>query len=85
MQFEIKSIGREYLVRYTTEMLKQDVEIRSAWKNELGVEVIPFDGTAFNKVMLDNAGVQKVRADWVAKVQAAGFEPADIVDELTVK
>jgi TRAP-type C4-dicarboxylate transport system substrate-binding protein len=85
VQYEIKSIGREYLVRYTTEMLKQDVDIRIAWKNELGVEVIPFDSEAFNKAMLADPGVQKVRADWVAKVQAAGFEPAAVIDALTSK
>lgn len=85
VQYEIKSIGREYLLRYTTEMLKQDVEIRAAWKNELGVEVISFDGAAFNKAMLADAGVQKVRADWVAKVEAAGFEPSAVVDALTAK
>jgi TRAP-type C4-dicarboxylate transport system substrate-binding protein len=85
VQLEIKSIGSEYLVRYTTEMLKQDVEIRKAWKGELGVEFITIDGAAFNKAMLADAGVQKVRADWVAKVQAAGFEPDAIVEVLTAK
>jgi TRAP-type C4-dicarboxylate transport system substrate-binding protein len=83
IQYEIRSIGREYLVRYTTEMLKQDEEIRAAWKGDLGVEVIPFDGAAFTRMVLASPAVKKVREQWAEKVKATGFDPAGVMATLS--
>ena len=81
VQTELESIGREYLVRYTVEMQKQEDEIRREWR-EGDVEVIQFPAEEFLKTVMDAPAVQQVRQEWIDKAKSAGLEPDDIVSAL---
>jgi TRAP-type C4-dicarboxylate transport system substrate-binding protein len=47
IQAEIESIGREYLVRYTTLMLQDEQRVLNEWREEGTVEVIDFPRDEF--------------------------------------
>jgi TRAP-type C4-dicarboxylate transport system substrate-binding protein len=68
LQETMLSIGREYLVRYTTEMLKAEQAVYDAWE-ESGVEIIHFPANAFIETVMEAKGVQAVRQDWANRVK----------------
>lgn len=76
----LDQLGTDYMVEYSAVLKAEEVKVRDLWKGDLGVTVLPFPGEELT-ALIDDAGVQAVRAEWEAKAEAAGV-PAD---EITAK
>lgn len=84
VQTEIESIGREYLFRYTTEMMAAEQEIRQGWNQSGSVEIIPFPTEEFYQVVNNSEAISDVRAQWVATVSPTGLDVGPIVGALSI-
>jgi TRAP-type transport system periplasmic protein len=85
IQYEIESIGREYLLRYSTEMLKEAQNIRREWVESGDVEIIQFPADEFNAVVGASERITQVRAEWVETVAPSGLDVDPILDALRVE
>lgn len=85
IQFEIESIGREYLLRYSTEMIQATQEIRRNWVESGQVEIIPFPADEFNAMVNASTRISDIRASWVETVTPSGLEVAPILEALRVR
>jgi len=75
----IDGLGREYAMRYTTELDVLTKKIYEGWKKK-GVTVSRLPKEQFAKV-LDFPAVKAVREKWIAKAKAAGVPAEDIAKD----
>ncbi len=76
----IDGLGREYAMRYTTELDIIGKKVMEEWPKK-GVTVIKLPKEAFTK-LVDFPAVQAVRKKWVEKAKAAGVPAEAIVKDL---
>lgn len=74
----VDQLGRDYLVEYARVLDEDDTRVRELWKGDLGVEVVDF-ATEELMAVIDDAGVQAVRQEWIEKGNAAGVPTDEIV------
>lgn len=74
----LDGLGREYAMRYTTELDIIGKKVRQGWKKK-GVTVIKLPKDSFTKLVSFPA-VQAVRKKWTEKAKAAGLSPSEIED-----
>jgi TRAP-type C4-dicarboxylate transport system substrate-binding protein len=75
----LDGLGREYAMRYTTDLDILTKKIYAGWKAK-GVTVIRLPKEQFAKI-IDFPAVKAVRQKWVDKAKAAGVSTDDIVNE----
>jgi TRAP-type C4-dicarboxylate transport system substrate-binding protein len=75
----LDGLGREYAMRYTTDLDILTKKIREGWKKK-GVTVIHLPKEQFARV-IDFPAVQAVRKKWIEKAKAAGVPAEEIADE----
>ncbi|PQO24198.1 hypothetical protein C2I36_03735 [Rhodobacteraceae bacterium WD3A24] len=84
LQVELESIGREYLVRYTTEMLAAEQEIRQEWTETGSVEIIDFPAEEFYELANNSEAISEVRREWVETVEPTGLDVEPILEALSI-
>ncbi|MCP1200584.1 TRAP transporter substrate-binding protein DctP [Notoacmeibacter sp. MSK16QG-6] len=77
----VDQLGHDYLIEYSRMLDEDDTRVRELWKGDLGVEVIDFPEGEL-EALVDNEGVQAVRAEWVEKAEALDVPVEDIVGRL---
>lgn len=77
----LDQLGKDYIVEYGRMLSEDQDKVRAAWKDELGVEVMPFPAEEL-VLLADDPKVQAVRKEWQAKAEAAGLPVADVVSRL---
>lgn len=77
----VDQLGKDYLIEYTRILDEDAARVREEWKGDLGVEVIPFPRDQLAGIV-DDAGIQAVREEWIAKAKGTGMETDAIVNEL---
>ncbi|MCA0922555.1 C4-dicarboxylate TRAP transporter substrate-binding protein [Pseudooceanicola nanhaiensis] len=80
----VDQLGKDYLVEYARVLDEDAARVRELWKGDLGVEVIPFPEEELLSV-IDDAGVQGVRQEWIDKANAAGVPAEEIVKAFDFK
>lgn len=85
VQYEMESIGREYLLRYSTEMIKDALAIRQQWTDSGQVEIISFPADEFNQVVGASDRIREVRQRWVETVTPTGLDVEPILEALRVR
>lgn len=75
----VDQLGRDYLREYTRVLAEDVARVRALWAGELGVEVIHFPVEEFLSV-LNDPGIQSVRAEWIERARAAGLPADEIVE-----
>ncbi|SDI23239.1 TRAP transporter substrate-binding protein DctP [Alloyangia pacifica] len=73
----VDQLGKDYLVEYARVVDEDAARVRELWKGDLGVEVIPFPKEELLGV-LEDAGVQEVRQEWIDKANALGVPAEEI-------
>jgi TRAP-type transport system periplasmic protein len=81
-QAVVNQLGKDYLVEYARVLDEDGARVRELWKGDLGVEVIDFDVSQLYDLIGDD-GIQAVRAEWIAKANAAGLPADEIAKSLT--
>jgi len=76
----LEGLGREYAMRYSTELEIQTNKILADWKTK-GLKVLDFP-VAEAASLVNDPGVQEVRKTWIEKANAAGLPGAAIAAEL---
>jgi len=77
----LDQLGTDYMVEYAAMLKAEEVKVRELWQGELGVTVLPFPGEELT-ALIEDAGVQAVRAEWEAKATDAGVSFDEIVAKL---
>jgi TRAP-type C4-dicarboxylate transport system substrate-binding protein len=75
----LEGLGREYAMRYTTDLDILTKKIYAGWKTK-GVNVSRLPKEQFAKV-IDFPAVKAVREKWIAKAKAAGVPAEEIASE----
>ncbi|SMX32835.1 TRAP transporter substrate-binding protein DctP [Actibacterium lipolyticum] len=81
-QAVVDQLGRDYLVEYARVLDEDAARVRDLWTGDLGVEVIDFPVAELYD-LIDDAGIQGVRAEWIEKANAAGLPADEIVKSLS--
>lgn len=79
----LEGLGREYPIRWSTELDLFAQKVYADWKKQ-GVTVIHLPANSLDAAMKD-PGVQAVRKKWIAKAEAAGLsaqQTQDIVSQI---
>ncbi|MBW8639981.1 C4-dicarboxylate TRAP transporter substrate-binding protein [Hoeflea sp. WL0058] len=77
----VDQLGKDYLVEYARVLDEDRARVGELWKGDLGVEVIEFPQDELLAV-IDDAGIQAVRQEWIDKANAAGLPADEIVSNL---
>ncbi|KAA2314938.1 hypothetical protein E0K93_07745 [Puniceibacterium sp. HSS470] len=77
----VDQLGHDYLVEYTRVLDEDDARVRELWKGELGVTVMDFP-TEELTALVNDPGVQAVRAEWIEKADKLGVPAEKIAAEL---
>lgn len=85
VQVEIESIGREYLVRYSTEMLEAEQEVLQLWRESDDMEIIPFPVEEFNQLVAESEAIAAVQNEWVERVSPTGLDVEPILEALRIR
>lgn len=85
IQTEIESIGREYLIRYTTQMLKDEQNVREEWRKDADFEIIDFPREEFFELVAGSEKIKAVQDEWVARAAATGLDTDPIVSVLQIR
>jgi TRAP-type C4-dicarboxylate transport system substrate-binding protein len=77
----VDQLGHEYATVYN-EMLQQDIDhVLTLWKEELGVEVIPFPQDGID-LIVNSEKVQAVRQEWAERARQFDVPTEEIIAEL---
>ncbi|MCD1619338.1 C4-dicarboxylate TRAP transporter substrate-binding protein [Salipiger manganoxidans] len=74
----LDQLGADYLAEYASMLEAEETRVLELWQGDLGVTVLPFPDEELT-ALIDNEGVQAVRAEWQAKAEAAGLS-AEVID-----
>ncbi|MEI4470125.1 C4-dicarboxylate TRAP transporter substrate-binding protein [Frigidibacter sp. MR17.24] len=77
----IDQLGHDYMEEYAAMLEQDETTVREAWKGDLGVTVAEFPADELAP-LIEDPGVQAVRAEWQAKAEAAGLPVDEIVAKL---
>lgn len=85
IQTEMESIGREYLVRYTRQMLEDEQRVLDQWREDGSVEVVDFPRDAFFELVANSDEIRAVQDEWAERVSAVELDPDPIIDVLRIR
>jgi TRAP-type C4-dicarboxylate transport system substrate-binding protein len=77
----LDQLGADYLNEYAEILEADGTRVREIWQDDLGVTVLPFPGEELIAI-IDDDGVQAVRAEWEAKAEATGLSTEAILEML---
>ncbi|OJH43326.1 TRAP transporter substrate-binding protein DctP [Paracoccus sp. SM22M-07] len=77
----IDQLGKDYMVEYSKMLAEDEKTVREAWAGDLGVSVSEFPADELTP-LIEDAGVQAVREEWVQKAEDAGLPAEAIVEKL---